>query len=266
MMQEQLEKSLVEFTAGIVNESGNPNFRLVSQNEKKIIIGVAEQVAASLPSVRILDVGGGKGWGREIGSLANVDYKILDILPSLDDDRIIVGDICKKNDNLASDSFDFVFSKDTFEHLLEPWNAATEILRITKPGGVVAIACPFAWRYHPSPLDTYRFSHTGLRYLFERSSQFKTILAAYNHHKPLNGFWGNRKDHTFDGQPFQECWETILVGIKCECGPFQMEDLEGDFSKDHGGMDKSINQGQTNGKEAVDTRSLWKRMLRRLIP
>ena len=235
MSTDLIRSEILSFAKKITRRSKNPLFRVLSENEKEIIFEIIKIFTKESEFTKILDVGGGKGWGEKIGSLPRTDYKILDILPSIQDPRVMVGDICQTNTNLADGSFDVVFSKDTFEHLLEPWSAACEMKRLVANQGLIIVACPFSWRFHPSPLDTYRFSHTGLQYLFERSGDFETLFAGYVRHGAIRGFWGNKKDWTFDGSAFSECWETVLVGRKQVGKNFVERNLEGDRSTDHGG-------------------------------
>ena len=66
-----------------------------------------------------------------------------------------------------SESFDVILAVDVFEHLKEPWKAAKEIKRLLKPEGVVIIITVWSWRYHPVPVDYWRFSMIVLDFLFE---------------------------------------------------------------------------------------------------
>lgn len=68
---------------------------------------------------------------------------------------------------IADDTFDCVFCTGTLEHLPDPWAAAREIARVTKPGGLVHIDAPFMQGYHADPQDYWRFTQDGLRKLFE---------------------------------------------------------------------------------------------------
>ena len=164
----------------------------------------------------------------------------------------MVGDICQTNTNLADGSFDVVFSKDTFEHLLEPWSAACEMKRLVANQGLIIVACPFSWRFHPSPLDTYRFSHTGLQYLFERSGDFETLFAGYVRHGAIRGFWGNKKDWTFDGSAFPNAGKLFWLGESRLGKNFVERNLEGDRSTDHGGDLRFTKNPQKTGAAISD--------------
>lgn len=91
------------------------------------------------------------------------DYWALDIRKTAD--NVIVGDItnCPEHE---SEQFDFIVSIDVFEHVNRPWKAAEEITRLLKPGGVVFTSTIFSWRYHPSPIDYYRYTPDALEFLF----------------------------------------------------------------------------------------------------
>ena len=138
----------------------------------------------------------------------------MDIIPG--NENVIVGDICNCPE-ISDDTFDVCFSMDVFEHLKEPWNAAAECIRITKPGGILIHRTLFSYRYHPSPVDFWRFSSNGLEYLFNRSGKTETILKGYD-------IRGRRRDHrgsNANNKPpidwlggFRENWQVLWVGRK----------------------------------------------------
>jgi hypothetical protein len=51
--------------------------------------------------------------------------------------------------------------------------ATNNIIKLLKNKGIFIFFAPFSWRYHPVPYDTYRYTHTGVRYLFERFGKIK---------------------------------------------------------------------------------------------
>jgi SAM-dependent methyltransferase len=59
-------------------------------------------------------------------------------------------------------SFDLTYCFDTLEHVSDPFRFCEHLRRVTKGGGHVFAATVFAWPYHPSPEDYFRFSPTGL--------------------------------------------------------------------------------------------------------
>ncbi len=79
-----------------------------------------------------------------------------------------VGDICKHNDFLPDDSFDYVVCTEVLEHTLAPFDAAEEIWRILRPEGFLFATTPFNFRIHGPLPDCWRFTEHGLRALLRR--------------------------------------------------------------------------------------------------
>ena len=113
-----------------------------------------------------LDVGGAVCPRPELAS--NSEYVLMDIANIKSDYNFINGDICNCPE-IESNKYDIVFCMNLFEHLNEPWKAAEEMIRITKSNGIIIVIAPFSWRYHPCPVDNFRFTHNGLKILFERT-------------------------------------------------------------------------------------------------
>src|SRR3989344_593584 len=66
----------------------------------------------------------------------------------------------------GDDSFDAATSEQVFEHLENPTKAASELMRVVKPGGLIHIATPFLYPWHPSTSDYSRWTCEGLASLF----------------------------------------------------------------------------------------------------
>jgi SAM-dependent methyltransferase len=142
------------------------NRHKVSPNRVSRIMTIARKALS--------DAGLSSGTMLEIGGRANpchkefpgFSYSALDIAEQPDSPvPVTVADITDCP-HIADDSLDFVFSLDVFEHIDKPWRAASEITRILRPGGVTMHSTLFAWRYHPCPIDYWRFSAEGLKSLF----------------------------------------------------------------------------------------------------
>jgi len=166
-----------------------------------------------------LDVGGRSGEFR--GSASGFKYQILEIDETQVGTDLVIGDICHCP-HLADESYDIVFSHNVFEHILEPWRAAEECVRLVKPGGLLIHMAPFAWRYHPVPLDCYRYTHTGLAHLFERGGQVKTEIAGYDISNRRKNATGGKMAGGLDIPPkdelggWREHWLTVYVGRKIQ--------------------------------------------------
>ena len=66
----------------------------------------------------------------------------------------------------ADGVFDRVFALNVFEHLKDPKRAATEIFRVLKPGGSVAIHTAFLQSLHEEPHHYYNATEWGVREWF----------------------------------------------------------------------------------------------------
>lgn len=166
-----------------------------------------------------LDVGGRKGRHRNKYA-AGYEYHILDIDRKCKKHGAIYGDICGCP-QIASGSYDVVFSHNVFEHLREPWRAAEECVRLTKKGGLLIHSAPFSWRYHPVPVDCYRYTHDGLEYLFRRTGLIKTVFAGYDDISNRRGdSRGGKLPGKLDVPPidhmggWRENWRAVFVGVR----------------------------------------------------
>jgi SAM-dependent methyltransferase len=101
---------------------------------------------------RLLNVGSGST--REHTDVVNVD-----IFPFPNVDILAPGDRLPFQD----DVFDAVCSEQVLEHVTRPLDVAREMIRVTKPGGLLYVSVPFIYPYHPSPGDYTRWTREGVR-------------------------------------------------------------------------------------------------------
>ena len=88
-----------------------------------------------------------------------------------------IADLCENNSSLIpSNYFDVVVCTEVLEHTLNPFNAASEIYRILKPGGVALISTPYDFRIHGPLPDCCRFTDYGLKEFFK---EFDKIIAHF---------------------------------------------------------------------------------------
>jgi SAM-dependent methyltransferase len=76
-----------------------------------------------------------------------------------------IGDICKYNNFLSDNTYDYVVCTEVLEHTLRPWDAVNEIYRILKRGGTLFLSVPFNFRIHGPLPDCWRFTEHGLQIL-----------------------------------------------------------------------------------------------------
>ncbi len=141
--------------------------RIFTYNSSRTYLAsFASRAASSIPNdARVLDAGAGEGPYRSVFNLAQYEST----------------DICMVNKNygkisyisdlnhipVQSDCYDLVFCSQTLEHVPEPKKVISEIYRVLKPGGKLWLTAPFFFAEHGAPLDYYRYSQYGLRYILE---------------------------------------------------------------------------------------------------
>lgn len=113
---------------------------------------------------RMLEIGGRENPRNK--DFPQFDYTALDLEGAPTGGITVQAGDITKCPHIPDESFDFIFSLDVFEHIDKPWLAGTEIQRLLRPGGVTMHSTLFSWRYHPCPIDYWRYSAEGLRSLF----------------------------------------------------------------------------------------------------
>lgn len=166
---------------------------------------------------------------------SDIDYYTLDLNSKRNTQTnitFIQGDITDQNLNLDH-NFDIIFTKDTFEHILNPWDSTKNIIKYLNNTGIFIFIAPFSWRYHSSPYDTYRYTHTGAQYMFERLGKLKKKLSGYILSGPNQGFWKNKKDFTVNNKSFKENQSVLYIGVKNDMYEFDINNLDCDSSMNH---------------------------------
>jgi SAM-dependent methyltransferase len=154
----------------------------------------------------------------EIGGRANpyetwfpgFEYTILDLEETAP--GVIHGDITDCPE-IESASFDAVISVDVFEHIDRPWLAAPEIARILRPGGFTYHSTLFSWRYHPCPIDYWRYTPQALTFLFADLDPMHADFDTVERRRNLIG----RGQHRLEPDAFggwRENWRVFYAGIK----------------------------------------------------
>lgn len=129
-------------------------------------------------SLNALQVGGGGSFVKPL--LKDDDNLVtLDIDEKFAEPGVVIGDICNCP-QLPDESFDIVCCTAVLEHVFEPWDAIKEMTRILKTGGYLYITSPFSWRFHPCPIDFYRFTPQALEYLVSKYAKNRTLLSGFN--------------------------------------------------------------------------------------
>jgi 2-polyprenyl-3-methyl-5-hydroxy-6-metoxy-1,4-benzoquinol methylase len=69
-------------------------------------------------------------------------------------------DICRDR---TSRTYDIIIAEQVFEHIRRPNHAARNVLGMLRRHGVFVITTPFLIKYHPEPLDLWRWTAAGMQ-------------------------------------------------------------------------------------------------------
>ena len=100
------------------------------------------------------------GAGNRPSTMPNVVN--LEIVPYASTDVVSVAERLPFRDN----TFALVVSCAVLEHLKDPFAAAREIIRVTRPGGLIYADVPFLQPFHGYPSHYYNMTMEGLKNLF----------------------------------------------------------------------------------------------------
>jgi SAM-dependent methyltransferase len=135
----------------------------------------------ALSGARVLDVGGGPGYfGRAFqGAGASYIGVELDVDTDLPAEVYAVG-ASGEALPIRSGSVDVAYSSNVVEHLHRPWTMADELVRVTKPGGVVFVSfTPWfsPWGGHETaPWHYLGGGYARRRYLRKKGSEPKNVF------------------------------------------------------------------------------------------
>ena len=109
--------------------------------------------AYDLTGRTLLDAGCGTGWFSAAACERGANVTALDIGPRLLEQvrrkcaaKTMVGDVM--NLEFRDDTFDVIVSSECIEHTTDPRRAVSELIRVCKPGGLIALTCPNRhWRW-----------------------------------------------------------------------------------------------------------------------
>lgn len=80
---------------------------------------------------------------------------------------------------IADDQFDVVLSGSTMEHVEAIWRWVPELVRVLRPGGMLAIVTHWQFPEHRYPVDCWRIMEDGMRYLFDLTGQLELYEIRY---------------------------------------------------------------------------------------
>jgi SAM-dependent methyltransferase len=159
------------------NKKGSTHIKFLD-NEKILLPKLVNKYLNK--EMKILNIGAGSKKNYVSDLCTEKNYFICDVAPNSKKlTNYVKSDICQKTP-FSNNYFDLIYSHSTFEHLHNPFAAASEIVRILKPGGLVFTNTVFSWRYHPCSEDYFRFTHSGLENIFSKHEKLTTLLSGYD--------------------------------------------------------------------------------------
>lgn len=167
--------------------------------------------AAEISGGRVLEIGARKNPRSDVFGDDAWSYSIMDIESHTEGFDTVIGDIthCPELDD---GSYDVIISVDVLEHVNRLWLAASEITRLLCPGGISYTSTLFAWRYHPVPIDYWRFTPECLEFLFGDLETLSSGFDTTERRRDVRGK-GKRDRVPIDALGgFRENWRVFHVG------------------------------------------------------
>lgn len=135
-------------------------------HQKRLVMTLMDAIARNLDvdrTYRILDVGSGrKPYYPLFEPYAN-SYIGIDAEPGVAAEVRATSEQLPFRDGTA----DVIVSTQVLEHVNDPHATVAEWRRVIAPGGLIMASTHGMYLYHPIPNDHWRWTHTGLRKLFE---------------------------------------------------------------------------------------------------
>jgi SAM-dependent methyltransferase len=183
---------LIDFERSVVDESAahrlpqapgrlqrvfGPVLGLTNGSGGVTAMAKAGELLSTVPSARVLFVGGGGRWegldrflaAAPTAQILNTDIYCGPYVHVLNDAHHLA---------FADDSFDMVITQAVLEHVLDPPVAVQEFWRVLKPSGLVLDDTPFLQPVHAGAYDFTRYTPVGQRALFKRFTQEDAGISA----------------------------------------------------------------------------------------
>ena len=113
------------------------------------------------PSYEVLEIGGQGKYEKELSG-----FKVSTLDVTADSNPTFIGDITITNSEIPSNFFDAILCTDVLEHVVDPFSAVRELIRILKVSGKLLVTTPLNARIHGPIPDCWRFTEFGFKVLF----------------------------------------------------------------------------------------------------
>ncbi len=132
--------------------------------------------------------------------------------PGVDRMLDLTADFAVVDRTLEQKRFGTILCLSVLEHCAHPFRMAENLTRLLKPGGMICISAPFAWKYHDYPSDFWRFTHEGIKVLFPEIEFDEAACCSSTSHAgeflPLNHDLGKR---ALSGKAHQNLWRALTA-------------------------------------------------------
>jgi SAM-dependent methyltransferase/uncharacterized protein YbaR (Trm112 family) len=140
--------------------------KLTGDRSKLAIDQRVKSLIDSLPTpIKGLQIGAGENPGRIGEMFPNVQWMHSDV--DLSYAPHIIADVTGLP--VADGCFDVVYADQVLEHVIDINQAAKEIQRVLRVGGLLVIGIPFLYPFHGVPYDFYRVTPCGIRVMFDQT-------------------------------------------------------------------------------------------------
>ncbi len=164
----------------------------------------------------IIEIGGGEKFNFENAFQCN--YLNFDFSENTGIKNTIIKNIVYDNFEDYREYADVIYCNNTFEHIIDPYIAATNLINMLKLNGYLFIRVPFSYRYHPVPNDYWRFTPSGLMALFSGLECIECGLDNHARRRNHIGSFKNKLDEVpvdkFGG--WMEIWFSYYIGKKID--------------------------------------------------
>lgn len=216
------------------------NFRLTSDRRRLFTRLVLKECDALAPPVRVLDVGCGRGIGRQPVYQAAI-RRVADEYWGIDaDDSVAPPDgmfdhhqcALMEDADLPEDHFDLVYSYMVMEHVAEPDRFMSAVLRCLKPGGSYLMVTPnkrhyftrTAWVLHKLRLDEHVLRlvhrstvdeyHYPVRYLFNDEASITACAKRLQFQTPQFAYTEDQGPISYFPAPFRPIYHLLALKRK----------------------------------------------------
>ena len=123
----------------------------------------------------------------------------------------------------SDNTFDSVIALNVLEHVSDPFLCVSEMIRVTKPEGIIYAVAPLLAPFHGYPNHFFNMTPSGLKSLFSKGVEISEI-DVYSEGRPIWGLWWILNQY-YEGLPKEVAkkFEKVTVAELCSNPVFQKD-------------------------------------------